>query len=212
MNTQKKYKYPKSYHFPWSPSLTNDDRMIESVDHFVGKEVVVTVKMDGENTNIYHDVIHSRSLETDYHPSRTWVNRLQGEIGYQMKPGERICGENVAAEHSIKYKGLESFFYVFSYWIDDVCQSWEDTVVRCAQLGLVHVPVLYKGVWDEDLIKGLFNEVYEGNEMEGYVCRLAASYKFKDFHKSLAKYVRSGHVQTDEHWKKKPVVWNGWKC
>lgn len=42
-------KYPRTYHLPWSPGATDDDRIIKSADVFKDKEVVVTVKMDGEN-------------------------------------------------------------------------------------------------------------------------------------------------------------------
>jgi hypothetical protein len=37
---------------------------------------------------------------------------------------------------------------------------------------------------------------------EGYVVRLASSFKFDDFNKSVAKFVRKNHVQTNEHWTK----------
>ena len=47
-----KYKYPRTYHVPWSPGTTSDDRLLKSVDQFVGKRVVVTEKMDGENTTM----------------------------------------------------------------------------------------------------------------------------------------------------------------
>ena len=218
MENQKRYKYPRTYHFPWSPGLENDDRVTKSLDHFIGKEVIATLKMDGENTSIYSDYLHSRSLEKEYHESRTWVNKLQGEIGHLLKPGERICGENMAAFHSIKYKNLDSFFYVFSYWIDKECQSWDDTVKRCAELELLTVPVLYRGIWNEAIIKKLYSPNYQGNEMEGYVVRPTAAFT-GDFLvgkewwlKEITKYVRAGHVKkTDKHWKTKAVVWNEWK-
>ena len=206
-----KYKYPRTYHLPWSPGLKNDDRRIPSVEQFYDKEVVVTLKMDGENTSIYPDTIHARSLEKEYHESRNWVNKLQGNIGYLLNENERICGENVAAHHSIRYKGLDNFFYVFSYWIGGVCQSWDDTVKRCKELGLAMVPVLYRGLWDDEKIKACHQDTYQGNEMEGYVVRTAEGFHYdKAFFSQLAKYVRDDHVQTDEHWKKKPVSWNGW--
>jgi len=42
-------KYPKTLHLPWSEGLQNDDRMLQSFDGLEGEEVVVTVKLDGEN-------------------------------------------------------------------------------------------------------------------------------------------------------------------
>jgi hypothetical protein len=56
-------KYPRTYHLPWSPGMTKDDRQIKSIDVFEGKDIVVTLKMDGENTNWYKDYCHARSLE-----------------------------------------------------------------------------------------------------------------------------------------------------
>jgi len=47
MNVQH-YKYPRTAHLPWSPGADDDDIIIDTVDSFVGKEVVVTEKMDGE--------------------------------------------------------------------------------------------------------------------------------------------------------------------
>ena len=41
-------KYPRTYHLPWSPGLTDDDRMLPSTSVFEGREVVITEKMDGE--------------------------------------------------------------------------------------------------------------------------------------------------------------------
>ena len=55
-------KYPRTYHLPWS-SPSSDDRVASSLNHFVGQEVVVTEKLDGENTSLYNDYVHARSLE-----------------------------------------------------------------------------------------------------------------------------------------------------
>lgn len=108
-------KYPRSYHLPWSEGKTKDDRTIPDCSQFEGKEVVVTVKLDGENTSIYPDYIHARSIDGRNHWSRSWVKNLQGRIGYQLDQGWRICGENLYAKHSIKYDDLEDYFYVFFY-------------------------------------------------------------------------------------------------
>ena len=36
-------KYPRTYHLPWSPGITDDDRMHKTTDHWHGKEIVVGV-------------------------------------------------------------------------------------------------------------------------------------------------------------------------
>jgi len=43
-----RYKYPRTSHLPWSLGSTNDDKILQSIDHFIDREVVVTVKLDGE--------------------------------------------------------------------------------------------------------------------------------------------------------------------
>ena len=45
-------KYNRTYHLPFSPGLINDDRVVESIDEVIGKEIVMTEKLDGENTGM----------------------------------------------------------------------------------------------------------------------------------------------------------------
>jgi len=44
---------------------------------------------------------------------------------------------------------------------------------------------------------------------EGLVVRPAGQFHFSRFSEVVGKYVRKGHVQTDEHWMEKPVEFNG---
>jgi len=203
-------KYPRTYHLPWSRSKTDDDRVLRDTDHFKGKEVIVTEKMDGENTTIYNDFIHARSLDSKDHASRHWVKMLQSTIGYQIPQNWRICGENLYAKHSIYYQNLSSYLYVFSIWTDeDKCLSWDETVEWAELLGLQMVPVLYRGIYDEGKIKACYTKnSLAGGEQEGYVIRLANEFYYNDFKHSVAKFVRKNHVQTDEHWMNKPIVPN----
>jgi hypothetical protein len=205
-------KYPKTMHLPWSPGLQNDDRRIESLDFFKGKEVIVTEKMDGENTTMYRDAIHARSIDGRHHPSRDWVKAFHGQIKYDIPNGFRICGENVYAEHSIHYVGLETYFYGFSAWhnsrYDDICVDWELTTTLFDRLGITPVRELWRGPWE------LFYEQHESLDnlaldQEGYVVRVTDPFSIEDFQKAVAKYVRKDHIQTDQHWMSKPVVPNG---
>lgn len=199
-------KYPRTLHLPWSPGSTNDDKVIDDVSHFRGKEVVVTVKMDGENTTMYRDYIHARSVDSKDHPSRHWVKNLHSNIHSSIPEGWRICGENLWAKHSIHYKHLENFFLVFSIWDENnKCLSWRDTENWAAYIGLKTVPVLYKGPW---LDRNFYQETWQGDPCEGYVVRLANEFPYGLFEKCVVKYVRKGHVQTDEHWLNSHIVKN----
>ena len=203
-------KYPRTYHLPWSPGLTDDDRMLPSTDVFVGREVVVTEKMDGENTTMYRDYMHARSLEEEHHDSRCWVKKIHGSICWAIPEGWRICGENVYALHSIPYTDLPSYFLVFSIWDENnTCLSWDDTVEYAAVLGLDTVPVLWRGMWDEEKVRSLAPT--DTAHHEGYTVRVADSFTYGSFRRSIAKWVRPHHVQTTHGWKTRTVVKNGLK-
>lgn len=202
-------KYPRTYHLPWSPGRSNDDKVLDDTKQFEGKEVIVTIKMDGENTTFYDDYVHARSITYHSHPSRDLIKQLHATIAYEIPTGWRICGENVYAEHSITYQNLESYFLVFSIWNEkNICFSWDETCQWASLLGLHTVPVLYRGPWDETLIKEFKLLEIDNDPCEGYVVRVADEFHYKDFRKSAAKYVRSNHVTTDEHWLNKSVVAN----
>lgn len=198
----KEIKYPKTLHFSWSENLQNDDRMLEDDDVFVGKTVVVTEKLDGENTGMTSEVCHARSLDSRDHASRHWVKGLHGQIRSEIPYGWKIFGENVFAKHSIFYTELDSYFYVFSVWTEENrCLSWSDTEDFAEMLGLRVVPVLYCGPWNEEAIKSCWTGVSKfGSEQEGYVVRNFESFHYDDFERNVAKFVRKNHIQTSDHW------------
>jgi len=223
-----RYKYPRIYHVPWSPNLQNDDRKHPDMNVFNDKIVIVTEKMDGENTTLYSDAIHARSIDSQNanHPSRDMVKSLWGNIKYVIN-GMRICGENLYAEHSIKYDNLESYFYVFSIWEENTayssehmlntCYSWEDMLRNIIYIRnktgtmLNTVPVIYYGIFNAEKIQLAWEEYKRKNlaESEGYVIRITEAFNFdfkkETFFTNMAKYVRENHVQTDKHWLK---TWN----
>jgi hypothetical protein len=202
------YKYPRTTHLNWSPGATNDDKILKSTSHFEGKHVVVTEKLDGENTTIAKGRIYARSIDSKDHPSRHWLKNTFGYLTNILKEDVRICGENVFAQHSIAYKNLDSYFYAFSVWIKDYCLNWGATKKYLHGLGITHVPVLYEGMWDEKICKSLMQESTEKGEMEGYVVRVTSGFKLENFGSNVAKFVRKNHVQTDEHWMYQPIVKN----
>lgn len=203
-------KYPRTFHMPFSPGVQSDDKVIKSTSNFVGKRVILTVKMDGENTTMYRDAIHARSLDSAHHPSRDWVKRIWSEISWNIPDGFRVCGENMYAQHSIAYDNLESYFYVFSIWNQMTCMSWDDTVLYAELLELPLVEVLYDGIYDEDAIRKVCEGI-DHSRVEGAVLRLADSFAYQDFNRCVMKYVRAGHVQTDEHWMHQAIKANGLK-
>ena len=200
-------KYPRTLHLPWSLGVSYDDIRMVDTDHFIKQEIVVTEKMDGENTTLYRDHIHARSLDSSYHPSRDWVKRWHSSIAHDIPEAWRICGENLYAQHSVVYANLHSYFYGFSIWnADNICLDWSETEEWFALLGIDSPPVLYRGVWDVELIQAFH---VDEKISEGYVVRLAGRFAYADFAQSVAKWVRKNHVQTDRHWMFSDINPNG---
>lgn len=192
-------KYPRTHHLPWSPGVHSDDRVISTMDNFEG-EVVVTVKMDGENTSLYNDYIHARSINYSRHESRDWVKNFWSKIAHDIPRAWRVCAENLYAKHSISYENLPSFLMGFSIWDDrNVCLSWDDTLEWFELLGIEPVPVLYRGPYDEEVIKALWSDS-DWDSVEGYVIRPTRSFTYREFSTHVAKFVRENHVQTIKHW------------
>lgn len=202
------YKYPRTPHLPFSPGGDRDDKVIQNYDGFVGHEIVITEKMDGENATLYRDYCHARSLDSRHHPARDWLKRFHGEIAYRIPPGWRICGENLYATHSIHYTHLKSYFYGFSIWDEhNVALSWDDTLRLFEELGIVPVPVLYRGPFALQVLVDLATAL-DTEQHEGFVVRIVEAIPYDQFRNHVAKWVRPGHVQTDAHWLHAPLIPN----
>lgn len=207
-------KHPKIPHLPWSPGFVSDgpdpDIILGNIAHFKKMYVVVTVKMDGMNVTMYDNWIHARSVEfLMRHGSTDLVKSMWSKIRHEIPEGWRVCGENLHAKHSIHYQNLPAFFLVHSVWDENgFCLPWCETEEWADLLGFKTVPVVYCGMFEYNIIKNLYMDTYAGDECEGYVVRLSEGFHFSNAHASMAKYVREGHVQTDEHWLNRPLIKN----
>lgn len=200
-------KYPRTWHLPWSPGISDDDRVHHpDLDGFykpdgTPEEVVVAAKMDGENTSMYRNYIHARSVDGRSHPSRDWVKNFHRTFAHDIPEGWRVCGENLYAVHSIQYQDLPSWFMGFSIWNDlNVCLSWNDTLDWFELLGITPVPVLYRGPFDRKIVQGLYDEKRDWDTIEGYVMRVERAFRYAEFPKVVGKYVRRAHNRTVKHW------------
>lgn len=205
-------KYPRTPHLPWSRSSTSDDVFGTAFEFLKpGVEAVVTEKMDGENTTIYSHGMHARSLDSNFHPSRSWVANLAGSIGWQLPAHRRIVLENVYAEHSIRYEDLPTFAYAICVidLLDEAGEpslegaptvlSWDASLAIYDELGLTPVPLLYRGEVTNEKLQEIF-EGLDHSKQEGIVVRSAGSFLEEAFSTHVAKAVRARHVQTDDHW------------
>jgi hypothetical protein len=200
-------KYPRTYHCPWSEKMGKDDKRLPNMDTFVGKRVIVTEKMDGEATTLYNNYKHARSIDSGPHVTRQAVSALWGRISHEIPDEWRICGENLWEKHTIGYSDLVSYFMVYSIWDErNYALSWDETVAYAQMLGLVTVPVLYDGIYDEAAIKAL-KPLVAGRE--GYVIRLADEFPYHQFRNSVTKFVQGEFVIVHGRTTRRVITPNG---
>lgn len=207
-----KLKAPRIYHLPWSEVMSKDDKTIKHNSMFNGKDVVVTIKYDGSSISLYNDgTFHSRSIQSsreyksnDYLHS-WWANKLYTDnyvILHNKWPNLRLVGENMYTTHTIQYNNLEDVFLLHSAWNGTTCLSWDDTLTICTLLNITPVPVLYKGIYKEDIVKS-YNTLdrYRDDIVEGYIVRNSNEYLYNDSNFNIAKFVSSRFViKNDKHW------------
>lgn len=209
-------KYPRTYHIPFSPGATSDDKRLTEEDflkYFAHKRLVFTEKLDGENSAITHFDCYARSHGA---PTRSpWSINLWGNDGllWRIKDSigedETIYGENLYGEHSIHYDRLHDYFHLFAVNNSKEWYSWEDVEFMGRILNLPTVPVLGTGyVTSIDELREIIDEYMTqpsayGNTKEGVVIRIMDAFPIDaPFHHYVCKYVRANHVQTNEHWTK----------
>lgn len=207
-------KHPRTPHLPWSKQHSDDDIGFEHLEALEGEEVIVTAKLDGENTTIYPDGhCHARSIDSGYHPGRTRVRALAAALGPQLPAGWRITGENMQARHTLAYRELPGPFLAFMVWDEhNRCLSWDETVEWCQLLEIPHVPVLWRGPFSAEAAeewKRLPQPYAADGAGEGYVVRLARGFPFAEFDRSVAKFVRETfRVAHHGHWQARRLVEN----
>lgn len=213
-------KYPRTYHLPSSPGLANDDRRLPDLSVFDRQRVIVTEKMDGESTTLTPQRNYARSADSGYHPSRDWLKAFHARRAPDIPEGWRISGEYLFARHSVPYtransNALRSFFYGFGVWdSDNRFLEWDAAAEMLAMLEIELVPVLYDGLFTPDVITRLAASL-DTTRQEGLVVRLAAGHPYpagqsstSRFFTGIAKWVRPGHVVSEQHWSTGPVVPN----
>jgi hypothetical protein len=201
-------KYNRTYHLSWSPGATNDDRISDSVNSLLGKEIVITEKLDGENCGMTDKGVYARSHAA--FTTSPWSREVRSlhklSVEDELGDGVYLFGENMEGIHSIEYTNLTSYFYIFGVRDNNIWVPWDKVEEYSYLLDIPTVPVLFRGVVNtekelKDLTEKLASQPSElGGLREGIVVRSADMFHDDDFAKNVMKWVRKGHVQTDEHW------------
>lgn len=222
-------KYSRTLHYPFSPGTTSDDRINNQYWQDIQqiKQIVHTEKLDGENNCLSKYGVFARSHAAP--TESAWTKKLRDHwILIKEQLGDlEIFGENLYAIHSIEYQRLSNHFYVFAIRENDYWLSWDEVKFYAAlldfptvpELGIINAPFAQK-VFEENIFSlvgepSVFGSVdVLENKLcvkEGIVSRNTVAFHIDDFSKNVFKYVRKGHVKTDEHWtrnwQKAPLIW-----
>ena len=96
-------------------------------------------------------------------------------------------------------------------------QTWDYTVERINELNdmimdwempelFIAIPkVLYRGPYKPELAMQL---EFNPNLSEGWVMSNVDNFHIDQYERNVIKFVREGHVQTDEHWAHKEIQYN----
>ena len=211
-------KYGRTFHYPFSPGTTSDDRINNDYwkDIVQLDTIIHTEKLDGENNCLNHHGVFARSHAAP--TSSPWTrqlrerwNLLRNDLG-----DYEIFGENLYAIHSIEYRLLEQHYFVFAVREKDQWLSWEETAFVAGAFDLPLVPLLDscndfsdKSAFEKNVLELVKRPSAFGSAdvqtqqhctIEGIVTRNAGGYSTANFEHNVFKYVRKGHVKTDEHW------------
>lgn len=223
-------KYGRTYHFPFSPGTTSDDRINHTYREDIQQieTLVHTEKMDGENNCLNQFGVFARSHAAP--TTSPWTNQIRErwELVKNDLGDIELFGENLYAVHSIEYKRIESYYYIFAVRCLDMWLSWEEVKFYAAMFDFPTVPELsiqpVMGLTEDALKEQILSWAQEPsifgsidtltNEdctREGIVSRNIREYPVNEFAYNVFKYVRKGHVKTDEHWtrnwKRARLVW-----
>lgn len=138
-------KYGRTLHARISLGSTSDDRFIPEgyVRTFANKgRHILTEKLDGQNDCFKKSGLYARShTEPSTHPwDKPLVERWK-KIKDSLGTLE-VFGENMYAVHSIEYRKLDSFFYVFAVRDGDYWLSWDEVCFYAAMLDFPTVPTI----------------------------------------------------------------------
>ena len=213
-------KYGRTYHFPFSPGTTSDDRINYEYWSDIQKinKLIVTEKLDGENTCLNQFGVFARShVAPTIHPWAAYLKQRWELIKNDLGELE-IFGENLYAIHSIEYPNIDQHFFVFAVRHGKLWLSWEEVKFYAKLLDFETVPEILtiNKPYEQNFFESKILEIIRGASsfgsmdvitnkpctMEGIVCRNTGEYFIDSFKNNVFKYVRKDHVKSDEHWTK----------
>jgi hypothetical protein len=212
-------KYPRTFHLPYSPGVTKDDKIAKDITSLLNTNLVFTEKIDGSNVCMEKEKCFARTHSGPATgPSFDMFKAVHAGLKFGIPDSYQIFGEWCYAVHSITYDSLPNYLLLFVVRESNTMTwlSWDDVEYRAKQLGLNTVPVLDKcKVTSEKELKEkveslTINPSTYGKEKEGLVVRVAGRFINDLFEKNVIKHVNK-LPQTSNHWTNEKIIKNGLK-
>lgn len=206
-------KYPSTSYLPFSYIPSEHTRDIADIK-ILNCPVIITTKMDGSNVKITRMFVAARNGLYADHKSFDLLKAFHSNIKDKIPEHLEIFGEWLYAKHSIGYNNLSNYLQLFAVYNKNT-NMWEgwDTVVKYSLiLNCVTVKVLHKETYTKDykfvnsITKIADDIIKQGHE--GVVVRNIFPFHQSKFQENVIKFVRSNHVQTNQHWSSQILVKN----
>ena len=210
-------KYPRTPYSPWSAANPHN-RPAADMTRFIGREIVITEKLDGSNTLLRQGQACPRS--TDSASASPWLAMARKHHAWKTipMPNLQLYGEDIYGVHAIEYDSVpeNATFRLFAARENDAWLSWDAVAALARKLDILTVPVLHRGT--PETLRELRREAEAlmrqpsaiGPEKEGIVIRIAGSFPASEFDRSVCKMVRPGHVPPAAgHWSSR---WRPCRC
>jgi hypothetical protein len=212
-------KYPRTFHLPFSPCVSKDDKRMKDVGSLLNVPLIFSEKMDGQNVTMMRDGCFARSHNgPPKHKSFNLFKAIHADIRLKIPENIQIFGEWLYATKVIRYYNLPS--YLMAIGIRDLSTNkWlgpAESQRIASMIGVSFVPIL-SGIVTVSSEKELHDTIKElmkmaspySKEKEGIVVRLAEEFDDKDFSKYVGKYVKKNFVpEKTKHWKFKKIEKN----
>lgn len=210
-------KYPRTYHLPFSPGSSNDDKIQYDLSKILNVPIVLLEKLDGSNVSMERYNCFARSHSgPPTHQSFDYFKSIHSTIKFLIDENVQIFAEYLYAQHSLNYDKLPHYCLIFGVrdLVSDKWYSWENVKLLAKTLDIPTAPVIYDGLFkSKKELEEYINEIMKipscfGSEKEGIVIRVKNEFYNKDFSKSCLKFVRASHVKTNQHWKEQKIIPN----
>ena len=212
-----KIKFPRTAHLPWSVGIGGDDIIAaqSNVDNLLRNTVVVTEKLDGENTSVGRSFVHARSIDGRKSESLGFARTISARFQLQIPADMVLVFENLYAVHSILYDYEPTLVLIAAYRQakDGLLSvlSWLETVEWADNIGQRVAPVLLAGLATPSTVQACYTGKSKlGGEQEGYVVRNTDAFPLDAYGENVFKWVRAGHVAPNAtHWMNRTIIKQG---